>query len=187
MRRIALIALLSVASACSAPRVVSETPDYLLAEQYRVLPAAPTGEPIAEAVPAIPTGDAALDRFLAELAAALDRQDWRGVVARFESESYAEQWALINESRQDPEGSAVQVLAETLGMQTILRPFGTLETTLLERLDRIRVVTLRDVSPSASGTVRVSGDVRLDDNTRLPLDFSLQPMGDTYAVVVPMG
>jgi hypothetical protein len=128
-----------------------------------------------------------LDVFLAELAAALDRHDWRGVAAAFEPESYAEQWALIDASRDNAEASAVQALAETLGMQPILRPYDTLADAPVARLERLQVVTFREVLPGSTGGVQVRGDVRLDDGTRIPLDFSLQPMGDAFVVVVPMG
>ena len=187
MRCVAFLALLCVASACSAPGGVQETPEHLLAPQYRVLPSVPAEEPIAEASPAIPTGNGQLDVFLAELAAALDRHDWRGVAATFEPDSYAEQWTLIQATRQNPVSSAVQALAETLGMQGILRPYDTLDDAPLQRLERLQVVTIRDVTRQPGGDVQVQGDIRLDDGSRLPLDFLLQPMGDTYRVIVPMG
>ena len=185
-----LFGLVCVVSACAStppPGAVPGPPEVLLAPQYRALPSVPAGEPIAEAAPVVPTGEASLDVFLAELAAALDRHDWRGVVAAFEPDRYAEQWALIQGSRDNAEASAVQALAETLGMQGVLRPYDTLENAPVQRLNRLHVVTFREVVPNSDGSVLVRGDVRLDDGSRHPLDFSLQPMGDTFVVVVPMG
>jgi len=186
---LALLALVTLTSACAStpPDRVQAPPEHLLATQYRVLPSVPAEEPIAEAAPVVPTGDRQLDAFLAELAAALDRHDWRGAASMLEPDSYAEQWALIDASRQNAEASAVQALAETLGMQGILRPYDTLTDAPAARLDRLQVVTFREVIPNLDGSVTVRGDVRLDDGTRFPIDFLLQPMGDTFVVIVPMG
>ncbi|MEO0560363.1 MAG: hypothetical protein AAF170_19520, partial [Bacteroidota bacterium] len=184
---LALLFLASVASACaSSPPEAVETPEHLLAPQYRVLPSVPATEPVAEAQPAVPTGNRQLDAFLAELAAALDRHDWRGVAARFDPAQYAEQWALVTGDGANDGAAAVQVLAETLGMQGLLQPIGTFEADPVSRLERIQVVTFREVEPRRMGTAQIRGDVRLDDGSRLPLQFSIQPMSDTYAVVVPM-
>lgn len=183
---LAFLGLAALASACSSS-APTPVPEHLLAPQYRALPSVPATEPVAEAQPVVPTGTRQLDAFLAELAAALDRHDWRGVAAAFEPESYAEQWALIQESRQNAVASAVQALAETLGMQGILRPYDTFEDAPVDRLERLQVITLREVIPRSAGTVQVRGDIRLDDGSRIPLDFLLQPIGDTYVVVVPMG
>ena len=55
-------------------------------DPYRALPAAPPPEAVALAHPAVPTGDVALDAFLADLAASVDRQAWRAVAEAFEPE-----------------------------------------------------------------------------------------------------
>lgn len=185
---LALAALALVASACapSAP-APAETPEHLIAPQYRVLPSVPATETVAEAQPAVPTGSLQLDAFLAELAAALDRHDWRGAAARFDPAAYAEQWALISGAGASDEAAAVQALAETLGMQGLLQPYDTFRSDPLSRLERLRVVTFREVESRRMGVAEVRGDVRLDDGARVPLLFSVQPMGDTYVVVVPMG
>lgn len=188
--RVAIVLILGLfASACTpaVPTAPANPPEHLIATQYRVLPSVPATEPVAEAQPAIPTGNAALDAFLAELAAALDRHDWRGVASRFDPASYAEQWALISDDGASEEAAAVQVLAETLGMQDLLQPRDTFGADPVSRLERIQVVTFREVDPRRMGTAQIRGDVRLDDGTRLPFQFSIQPMGDGYAVVVPMG
>lgn len=188
MRTLCLIGLFALASACapSAPDT-HETPEHLIATQYRVLPSVPATEPVAEAQPAVPTGNRQLDAFLAELAAAIDRQDWRGAASRFDPAPYAEQWALIVGEGRSEVAAAVQVLAETLGVQGLLQPYDTFAADPIARLDRIQVVTFRDVELSRMGTAQIRGDVRLDDGSRFPLLFSIQPMGDSYAVVVPMG
>ena len=180
-------AMVMLASACTSSGEVASVPDHLLAPQYRVLPSVSDSEPVAEAQPAVPTGNRQLDGFLAELAAALDRHDWRGVAARFDPAQYAEQWAFITGEGASDDAAAVQVIAETLGMQRLLQPTDTFEADPLSRLGRLRVVTFREVEPRRMGTAQIRGDVRLDDGTRLPLLFSIQPMGDTYAVIVPMG
>lgn len=149
---------------------------------YASLPAAPPPGAVAEAQPVVPTGDPALDAFLADLAAAVDREAWRAVAEAFDPDAYAEQFALVRRAAASDEAAAAQVVAETLGLGALLdgRPS-------VERLNQIRVVTLRTAERSPDGTAQITGDVRLADGRTLPLSFTVQTVGGAYRVVVPMG
>ena len=153
-------------------------------DPYGALPAAPPPEAVALAHPAVPTGDVALDAFLADLAASVDRQAWRAVAEAFEPAAYAERVAAARVGAGSDEAAAVAVVAETLGLSAL---FGGVAPSL-DALNRIRVVTFRQATRRPDGSARVTGDVRLDDGRTVPLAFDVREGGaGRYRVVVPAG
>lgn len=151
-------------------------------DPYRALPAVPPPETVALAHPAVPTGDAALDAFLADLAASIDRQAWRAVAQAFDADAYAARYAGVRDGAVSDEAAAVRVVAESLGLDL----FGTAPPSL-DGLGRIRVVTFREATRRPDGSTRVTGDVRLDDGRTLPLAFGVRPGPPTYRVEVQGG
>ena len=134
--------------------------------------------------PAVPTGDDALDAFLADLAASVDRQAWRAVAEAFEPEPYAERVAAARAGAGSDEAAAVAVVAATLGLSGV---FGDAAPSL-DGLNRIRVVTFREATLRPGGAARVTGDVRLDDGRTVGLAFDVREGGaGRYRVVVPAG
>ncbi|MDT7856976.1 hypothetical protein RQM47_10020 [Rubrivirga sp. S365] len=136
------------------------------------LAAAPTP---AVAGPAAPTGDAALDTFLADLAAAIGLHDWAAVAAALDPAAYG---ARVAPGRPAPPAGAAPdeaaraVIAEALGLSV--------------PLDAIRVVTLRAAERGPGGAVAVTGDVRRDDGAHRPISFSVRRgAGGAYHVEVP--
>jgi hypothetical protein len=153
---------------------------------YAAVPAVPARAPIAEANPVAPTGDAALDDFLSELAAAIDRKDWRGVATRFERPAFAEQVAFVTTGAGSTEAAAAQVIAESLGLSALATYTAASDTDPYAGLDRIVVVTFRDAR-RAGDRVDIQGDVRLPDGQTIPLSFSVTPARAGFAVLVPRG
>ena len=176
IRSLFLVSLVALVGCSSGPP---------LAPQYRAAPSVQVPDAIAVAQPAAPTGDEALDEMLAELAAAIDRKDWRGVLFHFDPDAYAEQFALMSASDRDASSVAAQVLVETLGLSGVFTDGPSFEA-----LDRVRVVTLRQVArlndyPDAF--YEVSGDVRLDGGETQPIRFQITRDEEAYRVLVPMG
>ena len=155
---------------------------------YAGIPAVAAREPIAEAQPVVPTGDDELDEFLGDLAAAIDRHDWRGVARTMEPEAFGEQRALIEAERAS--GAAAQVIGETLGLGDVVDYTGA---DPWRALDRIQVITLRQVAVNTPGivsgeqTYSISGDVRLDSGQTLTLEFTVASRGGAYVILVPLG
>ena len=148
---------------------------------YQSLPAAPPPEAVAVAQPAVPTGDEALDAFLADFAAAIDRKAWRSVAEAFDPDAYAARFAAVRAGAESDQAAAVAVVADVLGLGGLLGG----ATPSLDDLGRIRVVTLRGTEDRPGGAVRVTGDVRLEDGQTLPIAFDVRGRGGTYHVVVP--
>ncbi|MDT0632511.1 hypothetical protein [Rubrivirga litoralis] len=131
------------------------------------LAAAPTP---AVAGPAAPTGDAALDAFLADLAAAIGLHDWAAVAAALDPAATAELGATGRPA--PPDEAARALVAEALGLSV--------------PLDAVRVVTLRAAERGPGGAVAVTGDVRRDDGEHRPIAFSVRRgAGGAYYVEVP--
>ena len=166
---VALVALLAAAGCTpTAPR-------------YTVVPTSPEAQARpAEAAPAVPTGDVKLDAFLAEFAAALDRKDWRAIARRLDAPTYADLHDAEVAGGATPAAAASALIADALGLATLA---GT-EAAPFSGLDRIRVVTIRDASEVNDGVVRVRGDVRLDDDTRLPLNAFVRTVAGRYRIVL---
>lgn len=162
---LAILGLALVASACS-PTGVRYT-------------AVPTGEPAvtepAVAAPAAPTGDRQLDVFLADLASALDREDWYSVARMIEGSVYADLHDEAVASGLSPEAASARLIADALGL-------GQLEVSGIEPfqgLGQIQVVTLRESETMVNGVIQIRGDVRLTDHRRLPLTAFAQRAPDT--------
>jgi len=184
MRPLLLATVLAVVAGCGASPPPAAPP---ADGPYAGIPSRPAEGPIATAQPVAPTGSEALDQFLAELAADIDRHDWLGVARRMDPEVFPEQRAFLAAGGRDAV-AAPQLLAETLGIRGLFDGPPSWRA-----LDRIAVVTLRvhDVqTPGAAGGAGidvVEGDVRLEDGTTLPLSILLSPRGDGFVVVVPVG
>lgn len=183
MRFLLLTVVALVVAACSTtPDIIEPSDDGL----YAGIPTVAQNGPIATAQPVIPTGDPELDDFLAELAAAIDRKDWRGVALRMEPDAFAEQRAFLTEAGRP--AAAAQVIAETLGLGSLYH-----DSESWEGLDRIRVVTFRQHAVQTPGIAGgegfdvIEGSVRLDDGTTLPLSFSILSRGGARVVAVPLG
>ena len=153
-------------------------------DPYRALPAAPPPAAVAVAHPAVPTGDVALDAFLADLAAAVDRQAWRAVAEAFDPDAYASAVAQARGGAASDQAAAVAVVARTLGLQDV---FGAASPSL-DALNQIRVVTFREAARRPDGSVRVTGDVRLEDGRTVGLAFGVREGGaGRYRVAVAGG
>lgn len=173
------LAVLLLASGCKTTPVIPDSPED---GPYAGIPSVAATAPMAEAQPVIPTGNPELDTFLSELAAAIDRKDWRGVAKKMEPEAFAEQRAFLEAGgNRQP---AAQILAETLGV-------GELGN--WDALDRIRVVTFRQHTVQTPGIAGgegydiIDGTVRLEDGRTLPLQFSIVSRGGVPVVLVPQG
>lgn len=178
--RFALPLALAACAACSGP--VPVIPDE--GGPYRGIPAAADDGMTAEAQPVAPTGDDALDDFLADLAAAIDRHDWMAVARAADPEAWGERRARVEASG---DGSAPHVVADMLDL-------GDLASNAndgWDGLDTIRVVTLREVAARTPGIAggegffEVSGDVRLTSGGTLPIRFRVAERGGAYALLVP--
>ena len=170
--RHALAVLALVAwSACAPPGL-----------QYSAVPTAPEAATRpAEAQPVAPTGDRQLDAFLAELASALDRHDWYAVARWLDAPTYGDLHDAAVAAGATPEAAAATLIAGALGLDA-LAPSGA--EAAFAGLDRIRVVTLRESSAIGSGVLRVQGDVRLDDDSRLALNVFVQKASGRYRLVL---
>ena len=176
---LAALAVLVAVSGCRTTPTIPDSPDDGV---YAGIPAVAASEPMAEAQPIIPTGNDTLDEFLSEIAAAIDRKDWRGVAKMMEPEAFAEQQAfLAAEGRTQP---AAQIIAETLGI-------GELEG--WDGLGEIRVITLREHTVQTPGIAGgegfdlIDGTVRLENGRTLPIQFSIVSRGGVPVVLVPRG
>ena len=153
-------------------------------DPYRALPAAPPPAAVAMAHPAVPTGDPALDAFLADLAASVDRQAWRAAAEAFDADAYAEAVAEARPGAGSDQAAAVAVVARALGLSDV---FGAASPSL-DALNQIRVVTFRQAARQPDGSARVTGDVRLQDGRTVPLAFEVRQGGaGRYRVAVPAG
>lgn len=174
-----LPALLLAACSGSVPSADTDGP-------YAGIPRADTEGPVAMAQPVIPTGDPALDEFLAELAAAIDRHDWRGVAARMDPGAFVEQRALLDADGSDE--PAAQLIAETLGLGRLYH-----DAPGWSGLESIRVVTFRQHGVQTPGIAGgeaydlIDGTVRLENGQTLPLSFTIAQRGGAHVVLVPLG
>lgn len=176
MLRLALFALAVTLSACSASAPAT-TPG-------AALPSVPADtDAIAVAQPVAPTGDARLDAFLATVAAAIDRHDWRGVAALTAPEPLGVVFQTAQASGDAPRDAAARGLARMLGLRDIAagaEPFA--------RLDALRVVTLRSAATMndlPGVAYAIEGDFRFQDGETVPTSFFVGGMGDGYGVVLP--
>ena len=168
---LAVLVLVALAPACTPPGV-----------QYSVVPSAPKASTRpAEAQPVAPTGDRQLDAFLAEFASALDRHDWYAVARWLDPPTYAELHDAAVAAGATPEAAAATLIASALGLDA-LAPSG--DEAPFAGLDRTLVVTLREASAIGSGVTRVQGDVRLADDSRLPLNAFVQKASGRYRLVL---
>lgn len=176
MLRLAFLAAAVSLSACSGS-APAETPG-------AALPSVPAdADVVAVAQPVAPTGDDRLDAFLADLAAAIDRHDWRGVAMYTAPEPLEIVFRTAQASGDSPRDAAARGVARMLGLRDIAAgadPFA--------RLDAVRVVTLRTVGamndlPGVQYVVE--GDLRLDSGETLPMAFQVGALGDGYGVVLP--
>lgn len=178
-----LAALVVVLAACGGSRVV--IPDQ--SGPYAEIPTVRAGM-VAEAQPVVPTGNPDLDDFLGEVAAAIDRHDWYGVARAMDPDAWGEQRALIEAGRGG--NAAPQIIAESLGLGDLATGSGR---NPWSDLDRIEVVTFRDLAvetpgiAGGEGFTLISGDVRLASGETRRLDFRVVTRGGVYAILVPLG
>ena len=175
MLRLALLAFAVSLSACStsAPRTPAAA-----------LPSVPSDtDLVAVAQPVAPTGDARLDAFLATLAGAIDRHDWRGVAALTAPEPLAVAFQTAQASGDAPRDAAARGLARMLGLHDLAagaEPFA--------RLDALRVITLRSaaaMNDMPGVAYEIQGDVRFTDDATTDVSFLVGRLGDGYGVVLP--
>lgn len=171
--------LLLTACSGSAPAADTDGP-------YAGIPRVDTEGPVATAQPVIPTGDPVLDEFLAGFAAAIDRHDWRGVAARMDPETFAEQRALL--TADGSEEPAAQLIAESLGLGRLYH-----DAPGWSGLESIRVVTFREHGVQTPGIAGgeafdlIDGTVRLENGQTLPFSFTIAQRGGAHVVIVPLG
>ena len=171
LRSVLLAAALLSACTASAP---ATTPAAALPS----VPADPTA--VAVAQPVAPTGDDALDAFLASFAAAIDRHDWRGVAGLSAAGPLDAAFQAALAAGDAPRDAAARAVAGVLGLDDVAdgdSPF--------ERLDAVRVITLRQVgavNDLPGARYEVEGDVRLEGGETVPMAFYVSARGDGYAV-----
>lgn len=160
-----LVGLAGLASACAPTGA-----------RYTLVPAGePTVTEPAVASPAAPTGDAQLDAFLAELASEIDRHDWRAIALRLEGPAYADLYEEAIAAGASPETASAALIARALGLEALATDLAP----SFASLNRIEVVTLRSTEGFPGNVIRVAGDVRLEDDARLPLTAFVQRAPDT--------
>ncbi|MEM1056691.1 MAG: hypothetical protein AAGI52_14310 [Bacteroidota bacterium] len=184
IRILAFLVVSVLIAGCRTAPVVPDTPE---AGPYAGIPSVEATGPVAEAQPIFPTGDPELDAFLADLAAAIDRHDWRGVAQRMEPVGFTEQRAFLA-ANGSAEAPAAQLIAETLGIGDLYHASPG-----WDGLDQIRVVTFREYAVQTPGIAGgeaielISGTVRLENGRTLPLSLSIISRGGVRVVQVPLG
>ncbi|NNF57123.1 MAG: hypothetical protein HKN04_02680 [Rhodothermaceae bacterium] len=182
MRFAAFILPLLLLIGCSSTR-----PDANLPPQYA---AAPDSDSVLSAPVYTLAADPAVNRFLAEVADAFLRHDWRALAYTVDAEEYAAQFAFMKSEDRADADVVSQILEETFGLNTVgntLFPDGLRRADRpFAGLSRLRHVEITAVD--ASGEIRqVDGQVSLADRTKRSLSFFVTNQDGAWRVVVPQG
>lgn len=183
MRSRALILPLLLLLGCAGSRLDAD-----LAPQYA---AAPDSDRVLSTLTYTLAADPALNRFLAEIADAFLRHDWRALAYTLDADEYAAQFALMkSEGREDAEVVA-QILEETFSLRMVGNVLLPRERRRVDQpfagLERVRQIEFVSVESSREAFWEVTGQVSLDDRTKRSLSVTLTNQDGAWRVIVPQG
>ena len=163
-------------------------PDADLAPQYA---AAPDSDRVLSTSVYTLADDPAVNRFLAEIADAFLRHDWRALAYTVDAEEYAAQFAFMKSGGRADADVVSQILEETFGLALVgntIFPDGLRRADRpVAGLERLRHIEFASVESAWDEVLQVEGQVTLDDRTSRSLSFFVTTRDGAWRVVVPQG
>jgi hypothetical protein len=164
MRAAAFLLPLLLFIGCSSTR-----PDPNLPPQYA---AAPDSDTVLSTPVYTLADDPGLNGFLAEVADAFLRHDWRALAYTVDANEYAAQFVFVKSGDRADADVVSQILEETFGLAFV---------------ERLRGIEFVSVEPAWDEVLQVDGHVMLDDQTSRSLSFTVSNRDGAWRVVVPQG